>query len=134
MKVQGCGMGNRGIVVRFLRGEANFSVLLSTRTSSWAQLAFYSMGAGALSTGVKWSGSKPDQSLRCSAEVKNEWRFTPTPPIYLNGRHRGTLLFHSAFYLPTIVHYTVFLNSHISSCFYAFPFLLIPSSGSCTPN
>ena len=89
MKVQGCGMSNRGIVVRFLTGEANFSALLSIRTSSWAHLAFYSTGAwGALSTGVKWSGSKPDNSLPCSAEVKNEWRYTPTPPICHHGRHR----------------------------------------------
>jgi hypothetical protein len=40
---------------------------------------------GTLSLGVKLPGRKPDHSLPSSAEVKNAWSYTFTPPICLYG-------------------------------------------------
>jgi hypothetical protein len=40
---------------------------------------------GALSMGVKQPGREADHSLPSSAEVKNEWSHTSTPPIRLHG-------------------------------------------------
>jgi hypothetical protein len=36
--------------------------------------------AGALSLGVKWPGREADHSPPSSAEVKNAWSYTSTPP------------------------------------------------------
>jgi hypothetical protein len=33
--------------------------------------------------GVMWPGPDIDHSLPSSAKVKNEWRYTSIPPIYL---------------------------------------------------
>jgi hypothetical protein len=40
---------------------------------------------GALSLGVKQPARKADHSPASSAEVKNAWSYTSTPPILLNG-------------------------------------------------
>jgi hypothetical protein len=40
---------------------------------------------GYLSLGVKRPGRKADHSPPSSAEVKNAWSYTSTPPIYLHG-------------------------------------------------
>jgi hypothetical protein len=40
---------------------------------------------GALSLGVKRPGREADHSLPSSAEVKNVWSYTSTPPIRLHG-------------------------------------------------
>jgi hypothetical protein len=40
---------------------------------------------GALSLGVKRLRCEADHSPPCSAEVKNEWSYTSTPPICLHG-------------------------------------------------
>jgi hypothetical protein len=40
---------------------------------------------GALTPGVKRSGREADHSPPSSAEVKNTWRYTPTPPIRVHG-------------------------------------------------
>jgi hypothetical protein len=40
---------------------------------------------GALSLGVKRPGREADQSPTSSAEVKNAWSYTSTPPIHLHG-------------------------------------------------
>jgi hypothetical protein len=40
---------------------------------------------GALSLGVKRPGSEADHSPPSSAEVKNAWSYTSTPPIRLHG-------------------------------------------------
>jgi hypothetical protein len=42
-------------------------------------------GPGALYLGVKRPGREADHSSPCSAGVKNEWSYTSTPPIRLNG-------------------------------------------------
>jgi hypothetical protein len=40
---------------------------------------------GVLSLGVKRPGSEADHSPPSSAEVKNAWSHTSTPPIHLHG-------------------------------------------------
>jgi len=40
--------------------------------------------SGALSLGVKWLGHEVDRSHPSSAEVKNAWSCTSTPPICLH--------------------------------------------------
>jgi hypothetical protein len=40
---------------------------------------------GALSLGVKWPGCEADHSPPSSAEAKNAWSYTSTPPIRLHG-------------------------------------------------
>jgi hypothetical protein len=40
---------------------------------------------GAFSLGVKRPGREADHSPPSSAEVKNVWRYTSTPPIRLHG-------------------------------------------------
>jgi len=42
--------------------------------------------------GVKWPGHEADHSCPPSAEVRNEWRYTSTPAIYLYGADRTALL------------------------------------------
>jgi hypothetical protein len=39
----------------------------------------------ALSLGIKWPGRAADHSPPSSAEVKNAWSYTSTPPIRSNG-------------------------------------------------
>jgi len=36
---------------------------------------------GALSSGVKWPGHEPDHLPPFTAEVKNSWNYTCTPPM-----------------------------------------------------
>jgi hypothetical protein len=52
-----------------------FSLLHHVQTSSGAQAAFYPVG----------KGGKADHSPPSSAEVKNAWTFTFTPPVCLHG-------------------------------------------------
>jgi len=40
---------------------------------------------GSISPGVKRLGSESDHSLSSSAEVKNAWSYTSTPPIRVHG-------------------------------------------------
>jgi hypothetical protein len=47
--------------------------------------ASYPMGTGALFLGVKRPGREADHSPPSSAEVKNGWSYTSTPPIRLHG-------------------------------------------------
>jgi hypothetical protein len=43
---------------------------------------------GVLFPGIKWPGREADHSPSSSAEVKNVWSYTTTPPI----RHHGVVL------------------------------------------
>jgi hypothetical protein len=43
------------------------------------------MRIGTLSLEVKWPGREADHLLPSSAEVKNTWSYTSTPPIRLHG-------------------------------------------------
>jgi hypothetical protein len=57
------------------------------QTGSAVHPAFYPMGTRALSSGIKPAKRKADQSLPSSAEVKNEKRYSATPPVCLEGVH-----------------------------------------------
>jgi hypothetical protein len=43
------------------------------------------------------SGREVDSSVSSSAEVKNEWSYTSTPHICLNGMDRDKFTFYSTF-------------------------------------
>ena len=60
-------------------------------TSSGVHPASYPTGTRALSSGVKRAKRKADQSLPFSAEVKNEKRYSATPPVCLEGMHTDSL-------------------------------------------
>jgi len=40
---------------------------------------------GELKQGVKWPGHEADHLPPSSAEVKNAWNYTSTPPVYIHG-------------------------------------------------
>jgi hypothetical protein len=63
-------------------GGRHFSPHRRVQTGSGAHPASYTMSTRALSLGVKWPGREADNS---SAEVKNAWSYTSTPPLRLHG-------------------------------------------------
>jgi hypothetical protein len=66
----GYGLDDQGSRIRFLVGAGNFSLHHCIQNGSGAQPASYSMGARALSLGVKWKEHEADHSPPSSAEVK----------------------------------------------------------------
>jgi hypothetical protein len=68
-------------MAQFLAAATDSSLFQSVQTSSGAYPTFCSVGTGVSFPGVKWLGSKADLSTPSSAEVKNEWRYTFTPPL-----------------------------------------------------
>jgi hypothetical protein len=54
-------------------------------TTETSCLSIVPMGMVALSRGVEWPGHEADNTLPSSAEVKNAWSYTSTPPIRLHG-------------------------------------------------
>jgi hypothetical protein len=69
----GYGLDERGSMVRF------------PAAGSGAHPASYAMGASGSFSGVKRPGREADHSPLASAEVKNEWSYTFTPPTRLHG-------------------------------------------------
>jgi hypothetical protein len=57
-----------------------FSVLHVVQTGSETHPASYPMVPGFLPPWVKWQGREADHSPPASAEVKNTWIYTATPP------------------------------------------------------
>jgi hypothetical protein len=55
------------------------------QTCSEARPTSCTMATRPLSLGVKRPGHEADHSLPFSAEVKNAWSYTSTPPIRLHG-------------------------------------------------
>jgi hypothetical protein len=70
--------------VRFPAGAGNFSLHHRVQNGSGAHPASYPMGTGALSLGVKSPGREADHLHPSSAEVKNAWSYTSTPPVRLH--------------------------------------------------
>jgi hypothetical protein len=60
-------------------GAGNFSLLHRVQNGSGAHPASYP-----LSLGVKWPARESDHLPPSSAEVKNAWSYTSTPPIRLH--------------------------------------------------
>jgi hypothetical protein len=75
----GYGLDDRGIGVRVVVGQ-EFSLLYVVQTGSGIHPTSYPMVPGALSPGVKRPGCEADLSPPNSAEVKNMWIYTSTPP------------------------------------------------------
>jgi hypothetical protein len=78
----GYGLDDQGSRVRF-RGIFLFTTV--SRTALGPTQPPIKWVPGALSLGVKRPGREADHSLPSSAEVKNAWSYTSTPPIRLHG-------------------------------------------------
>jgi hypothetical protein len=75
----GYGLDDRGSRVLFPAGAGNLSL------HHW-----FRMGLGPTQPPIQWvpgerPGRKVDHSLPSSAEVKNAWSYTSTPPVRLHG-------------------------------------------------
>jgi hypothetical protein len=81
----GYGLEDRGSRVRFPAGVGNFSLHHRVQNGSGTHPASYPMGTRGSFPGVKRPGREADHSPPCSAEVKNAWSYTSTPPIRLHG-------------------------------------------------
>jgi len=88
-------------------GSRYFSFLLKSQTGPGAHPASYSVGVEGSSLEVKLQGYEDDQSPPNSAEVKNEWSYTATPPTSLHGVDMGNFTF---FFFSTLPSMAVFLN------------------------
>jgi hypothetical protein len=73
------GWTMEGLEFETLQGR-EFSLLHSVQTYTGAHPASYLMGTGVLSQGIKRPGREADHSPQASAEVKNAWIYTSTPP------------------------------------------------------
>jgi hypothetical protein len=71
------GLDDRGSRVRCPEGAENFSLYHRVQ---WGPPTSYPMGTGALSLGMKRPGREADDSPPSSAEIKNAWSYTSTPP------------------------------------------------------
>jgi hypothetical protein len=70
-------VGDRGSISESGR---DFSLRYCIQTGSGPHPASYRMGAGGSFPGVRRPGREADHSPPCSAEVKNAWSYTFTPP------------------------------------------------------
>jgi hypothetical protein len=80
--VLGCRQDNQGSRVQFPAGALFTTV--SRMALEPTQLPIQWV-PGALSLGVKQLGHEADHSPTYSAEIKNAWSYTSTPPICLHG-------------------------------------------------
>jgi hypothetical protein len=62
------------------RGRTIFCFNTASRPALWPTQTPIQWVPGILSLGVKWPEIECDNSLTSSAEVKNEWSYTSTPP------------------------------------------------------
>jgi hypothetical protein len=81
----GYGLDDWGSRVRFPAETGNFPLHHRVQNGSGAHPASYQWVSGALSLGVKRLGREAEHSPPSSAEVKNAWSYTSTPPIRLHG-------------------------------------------------
>lgn len=80
-----CEVGGLGTVIRFSVGTNDLSFLGRVQACSVAHLAPYSESTDGLSAGVKRPRREADHLLPRSAEIKNDFSCTSTPPRHLNG-------------------------------------------------
>jgi hypothetical protein len=81
----GYGLDDRGSRVRFPARLGIFHFTSASRTALEPTQPPIQWVSGALSLGVKRPGREADHSPPSSAEVKNAWSYTSTPPIRLHG-------------------------------------------------
>jgi hypothetical protein len=79
------GLDGRGSRVRFPAGVGNFSLHHRVQNGLGPTQPSIQWVQGAFSLGVKRPGHEADHSPPSSAEVKNAWNYTSTPPIRLYG-------------------------------------------------
>jgi hypothetical protein len=99
------GIGNDyglEIGVRFPAGDGNFSLQHHVQTGSGAHPASYPIGGRSYFPGVRRARREADNSPPSSAEVKNAWRYTSTPPICLHCvvlvKHKDNFTFYINYY------------------------------------
>jgi len=77
-----------GFGVRILVGTRHFSLLQNAKTDCGTHQASYSVSPrGSSSLGGREHESHKSSSASLSAEVKNEWNYTFTPPMRLYGMY-----------------------------------------------
>jgi hypothetical protein len=81
----GYGLDDRGYRVQFPTGMGAFLFTTASRTVLGPTQPPIQWVPWALSLGVKGPGREADHSPPFSAEVKNAWKSTSTPPIRLHG-------------------------------------------------
>jgi hypothetical protein len=81
----GYGLDDRGSKVRFPAGAGNFSLHHHVQNGSGTHPASYPVGTRGSLPRVKRPEREADHSPPSSAEVKNAWSYTSTPPIRLYG-------------------------------------------------
>jgi hypothetical protein len=81
----GYGLDDRDSRVRFPAGAGNFSLHQRVQNGSGTHPATYPRGTRGSFPGVKRLVREADHSPQSSAEVKNAWSYTFTPPIRLHG-------------------------------------------------
>jgi hypothetical protein len=82
--------------VRFPARTGNFSLHHRVLTCSGIHPASHQLGTGGSSPGIEQPVREADHSPPSSAEVKNAWSFTSSPPVYLHGvivMYRGYFTF-----------------------------------------
>jgi len=89
--VTGLWAGKSG--VQFLGGSNNCSLLQNVQTCSGAHTASCSLGTGVLFIGINQPWHEADLSPQPSSEVKNEWSYTGTCPVWLYGIRRDNFTF-----------------------------------------
>jgi hypothetical protein len=72
-------------MVRFPEGAGNFFFTTVSRMALGPTQPPIQWVPGALSLGIKRPGREADHSPPSSAEVKNAWSYTSTPPLRLYG-------------------------------------------------
>jgi hypothetical protein len=93
MKIAFCSSFNWSRATIMPVGARDF-FLQNVQTGSGAHPVHYSIGTGSPPPwGVKWPGGEVNHSSPSSAEVKNEWSYTPVPPMWLHGVGRKSLPF-----------------------------------------
>ena len=107
--------------VRILEG----TFLQNVQTGCGAHTAYCSVGTDVLSSGVKRPGHEAYHFPSYSAEIKNEWSYTPIP-LYAFTVRRATTL--TSIYVhvsrpASIFHFLTFLPSSSLLCFFLY-FLL----------
>jgi hypothetical protein len=83
--VLGYGLDDRSSRVRFPAGAGNFSLHHRVQNGFGSHSASYPVVPGALSLEVKRPGREADHSPPSSAEAKNAWSYTFTPPVRRHG-------------------------------------------------
>jgi len=76
---------------RFPAEESHFSLVHNVQSNSGTHPASCQLGTMSSSPGhIVAQGFDDDHSPASSAEVKNEWSYTSTPPMCLYGVNRAT--------------------------------------------